>query len=82
MSMPKYSVEIAIYRDKPHPMKAYHIAKRLWNRLPYEPNEKRVKADAKMLESLIDEEYRNSGGLSTTELILEIDNEEKLEKIS
>ena len=73
---PRYSVDYAIHRDKPHWMKEYILARREWEKLPFNPNED-LEELADRLEALLPEKMRTNDGRDTTLLVLEVAQEEK-----
>lgn len=73
---PPYSVDYAIHKNKPHWLKGYIVARREWEKQPFDPNED-LEILADRLEGLLPEEMRTFEGRVTTILVLEITQEEK-----
>ena len=73
---PLYSVDYAIHRNKPHWLKEYILARREWEKQPFDPNED-LEVLTDRLEALLPEDKRTADGRFTTLLLLEIAQEEK-----
>jgi hypothetical protein len=75
--MESYSIDYAISSGKPHSLKAYILAKREWQKKPYNPEEDLEKLTDK-LEALLPKDKQTSEGRLVTLIILEIGQEDKI----